>query len=239
MTTYTYDNVGNLASYPVSERRHARVHLQPAESSDEPHCREHGASVTLASYAYTLGPTGNRTSVTELGGRKVDYTYDALYRLTTETITGAPAAARRPTPTIQSATVWRGPRRRLGLTMYTYDANDRLTTDTYDDNGNTIASGGSVIHLRLRESPDAVRTAVRHASSTTATAIASPKTVGGVTTRYLVDDRNLTGYAQVLEELSGAEPFNESIPTASTASARARRQAPASMGTTGTGTSGS
>ena len=27
------------------------------------------------------------------------------------------------------------------------------------------------------------------------------KTVGGVTTRYLVDDRNLTGYAQVLEEV--------------------------------------
>jgi RHS repeat-associated protein len=29
------------------------------------------------------------------------------------------------------------------------------------------------------------------------------KTAGGVTTQYLVDDRNLTGYAQVLEELSG------------------------------------
>src|ERR1019366_9190901 len=29
------------------------------------------------------------------------------------------------------------------------------------------------------------------------------KTVGGATTRYLVDDRNLTGYAQVLEEIVG------------------------------------
>ena len=29
------------------------------------------------------------------------------------------------------------------------------------------------------------------------------KTVGGVTTRYLVDDRNPTGYAQVLEEVAG------------------------------------
>src|SRR5205807_182275 len=28
------------------------------------------------------------------------------------------------------------------------------------------------------------------------------KTAGGVTTEYLVDDRNLTGYAQVLEEIS-------------------------------------
>ena len=29
------------------------------------------------------------------------------------------------------------------------------------------------------------------------------KTVSGVTTRYLVDDLNPTGYAQVVEELSG------------------------------------
>jgi RHS repeat-associated protein len=29
------------------------------------------------------------------------------------------------------------------------------------------------------------------------------KTVGGATTYYLVDDRNLTGYAQVLEEIAG------------------------------------
>jgi YD repeat-containing protein len=29
------------------------------------------------------------------------------------------------------------------------------------------------------------------------------KTAGGVTTRYLVDDRNPTGYAQVLEEIVG------------------------------------
>jgi len=35
---------------------------------------------TLASYTYTLGPSGNRTTVTELGGRTVNYTYDDLYR---------------------------------------------------------------------------------------------------------------------------------------------------------------
>lgn len=30
------------------------------------------------------------------------------------------------------------------------------------------------------------------------------KTTGGITTKYLVDDGNLTGYAQVLEETVGA-----------------------------------
>src|SRR3977135_1557852 len=38
-------------------------------------------------------------------------------------------------------------------------------------------------------------------TSTTATAIVSPKTVGGVTTNYLVDTNNPTGYAQVVDEL--------------------------------------
>src|SRR3712207_8907421 len=48
---------------------------------------------TLASYAYQLGPAGNRTSVTELGGRQVNYTYDNLYRLKSETIAGSTNAA--------------------------------------------------------------------------------------------------------------------------------------------------
>ena len=43
----------------------------------------------IASYAYTLGSTGNRTRVVELGGRQVDYGYDALYRLIQEAITSA------------------------------------------------------------------------------------------------------------------------------------------------------
>jgi YD repeat-containing protein len=44
----------------------------------------------LASYSYTLGPTGNRTAVTELGGRTINYTYDDLYRLTNEAIANDP-----------------------------------------------------------------------------------------------------------------------------------------------------
>ncbi len=41
----------------------------------------HTAS-TVASFTYTLGSAGNRLSVTENSGRRADFTYDALYRLT-------------------------------------------------------------------------------------------------------------------------------------------------------------
>lgn len=40
----------------------------------------------IVQYIYTLGVAGERKSVTELN-RSVEYTYDSLYRLTSETIT--------------------------------------------------------------------------------------------------------------------------------------------------------
>ena len=42
------------------------------------------------SYAYTLDAAGHRTQVTELSGRTVNYGYDNLYRLTSETIASDP-----------------------------------------------------------------------------------------------------------------------------------------------------
>lgn len=42
----------------------------------------------MAQYGYTLGAAGERTKVKELD-RTVEYTYDALYRLTGEKITAA------------------------------------------------------------------------------------------------------------------------------------------------------
>jgi hypothetical protein len=49
------------------------------------------------------------------------------------------------------------------------------------------------------------------------------KTVGGVTTQYLVDDLNPTGYAQVVEESSAARSRGNT-PTACSASAKPDRQ---------------
>src|SRR5438045_9588633 len=44
----------------------------------------------VASYGYTLDVAGHRTQVTELSGRTVNYGYDSIYRLTSETIAGDP-----------------------------------------------------------------------------------------------------------------------------------------------------
>jgi RHS repeat-associated protein len=159
------------------------------------------SSTTLASYGYALGPAGNRTSVAEFGGRRVDYTYDSLYRLTVETISGAiggtttysydPVGNRvgRSSPT-------------FGATLSSLDANDRLSTDSYDNDGNTIGTGVNAFSYDFEnhltgENNGAVSIVYDGDGNRVA------KTVGDVTTQYLVDDRNLTGYAQVLEELSG------------------------------------
>ena len=48
-----------------------------------------GPSGVISSQRYTLTPTGHRASVVEHDGSRVDYTYDALDRLTREAITDA------------------------------------------------------------------------------------------------------------------------------------------------------
>jgi RHS repeat-associated protein len=72
-------------------------------------------------------------------------------------------------------------------------------------NGNTLATGGRSF------SYDAESHLIGMSVSGTAVSIAYDafgnrvaKTVNGVTTRYLVDDLNPTGYAQVLDELTGS-----------------------------------
>ena len=98
----------------------------------------------IASYSYTLGPAGNRLSVQELSGRTVQYGYDDLYRLTSETIAGS--ATQNGTVSYQYDAV--GNRKQLNSTLpavptglLNYDANDRIATQVYDNNGNTVNNG--------------------------------------------------------------------------------------------------
>jgi RHS repeat-associated protein len=86
---------------------------------------------------------------------------------------------------------------------FTYDADDRLNTETYDANGNTLTSGGKTFAYdfenRLKSMTEGAVT-VTLAYDADGNRVA--KTVNGVTTRYLVDDLNPTGYAQVVEEVT-------------------------------------
>ena len=205
VTTYNYDTVGNLKSYLYPNGVTTTYNYNSLNRLSSMNAATPGS--TLANYAYTLGAAGNRTAVTELGGRTVNYTYDDLYRLTNETIAndthgingtvnyGYDPVGNRLNRTSSVA----------GVTTQnsSYDANDRLTSDTYDANGNTkVSTGGSYDY-------DFENRLITHTSSITSGFVYDgdgnrvSKTVGGVTTNYLIDTNNHTGYAQVVEELQG------------------------------------
>lgn len=201
-TSYNYDNVGNLTgtTYPNGVgTTYAYDTLNRLTSETV------GNGGIIASYLYTLGATGNRTNVAELGGRTVTYSYDATFKLTGETISGDPAnngtigytydpAGNRTNRSSTSAGV--------PSATYTYDVNDRLTSDTYDANGNTTASGANTytydFNNQLHGVTPAGATYVYDGDGRRV-----KKTNGLGTTSYLIDDRNPTGLPQVLEEISG------------------------------------
>jgi RHS repeat-associated protein len=201
-TTYSHDPVGNILGLTLPNG------VQTAyayDVVDRPTGVTHTRGATLASYAQTLDPTGRRLSVTEHNGRSVGYTYDALYRLTGETVAGDPAAAANGAVSYTYDAVANRLSRVSTLpavysTTSAYDANDRLTTEAYDANGNTRAAPGFTYTYDFEDRIRSVNGgAIRIVYDGDGNRVA--KTVGGVTTRYLVDDLSPTGYSQVVEEL--------------------------------------
>jgi RHS repeat-associated protein len=82
-----------------------------------------------------------------------------------------------------------------------YDNNDRLTTDQYDNNGNTTVNGS------IGNTYDFENHLVQHGAVTIAydgDGNRVTETAGGITTQYLIDTLNPTGYAQVVEELQNS-----------------------------------
>jgi len=212
-TTYSYDPASNLATvtYPNG--------LQSSFTYDTLN-RVTGLSNAAASYTYTLdGTVGNRKGVTERLASKpnpriVAWNYDDIYRLTNEDITADPNSK---TGSVTYGLDPVGNRLSLGLSQgsnlpgispilpgsVSYDPDDRLSTETYDANGNTLTTAGKTFAYDF-----ANRLKSMTAASVTVTIQYDAdgnrvsKTVNGVTTRYLVDDLNPTGYAQVVEEVT-------------------------------------
>lgn len=202
VTTYSYDTVGNLQSYlypngVTTSYSYNTLNRLTSMNASAP-------VSTLASYTYTLGAAGNRTAVTELSGRTVNYTYDDLYRLTSESIANDPhgingsvgysydpvgnrlnrSSSVAPVPSQTS----------------TYDANDRLTSDSYDNNGNTTAANSNSYAYDFENHLTSLNGGnVTYVYDGDGNRVA--KTVSGVTTNYLVDNNNTTSYAQVVDEL--------------------------------------
>jgi RHS repeat-associated protein len=200
-TTYTYDAASNLGTvaYPNG--------VQSTFSYDTLNRLTDVNSSQAGNYHYDLYPAGNRKDASEASGRSVTWSYDGIYRLTNEAINSDPANKNGsvgynldPVGNRQSAS---SSLTGVNSGSFGYDADDRLTTETYDANGNVTSAGGGMTFYFDSEN---------HLVSMNSGAVTLlydgdgnrvAKTVNGVTTRYLVDDLNPTGYPQVVEELSG------------------------------------
>lgn len=60
--------------------------------SYDPLNRISGLATQQSGYTYQRGPTGNLTHASELNGRGVTWSFDDIYRLTNEAITGDPGS---------------------------------------------------------------------------------------------------------------------------------------------------
>jgi RHS repeat-associated protein len=176
-----------------------------------------GESDVISNYLYDLGRAGNRKKVTENTGRTVDYGYDSLYRILSETIheIGAPSPR-------QISYAYDSVGNRLTktdgaeATTYTYNDNDELETETigpsvtnysYDSNGNTSGKTGPdgattyTWDQENRMTGSSLSGGQNVAYQYDDEGIRVSSSVNGAVTKFLVDKNQ--PYAQVLEEYSG------------------------------------
>jgi RHS repeat-associated protein len=204
-TSYTYYPVGTVKNYTYSANGMQTAYTYDMQNRLVSIGSTKGSS-GLSSFTYSPFPALTQT-VSELSGRGVSYGYDNDYHLQSETITADPAGNNGVENYTYDSV---GNRKTLTSTIpslpgsisYSYDANDRLSTDTYDNNGNTIASAG-VTNTYDFENRMLTHGAVSMVYDGDGNRVSEMS--GGVATQYLVDTLNPTGYSQVLDELvSGA-----------------------------------
>jgi RHS repeat-associated protein len=199
-TSYSYDSANNLGTvkYPNGIETQFTYDLLNRVAT---------ASNQVSSYTYGRGPTGNLTSALELNGRTVNWTYDGIYRLTNESIAGAPSgdngAASYTLDPVGNRDSVASSLGEVSSGSWGYNSNDEVSSETYDANGNVLSTGGKAFTYDSEN----------HLMSMTSTGKSVGvlydgdgnrvgKTVNGVATYYLVDDLNPTGYPQVVEELA-------------------------------------
>ena len=175
-----------------------------------------GSVLTVQSYAYTLDAEGKRTGIVESDGTERTYGYDALDRLTSESVTGALAYAKTFAydavgNRLSQATTGAG----AGTVPYTYDTRDRMLTSdgssyTYDTNGNELTKSAEATYTFDLENR-IVGVAMVGAGSVSYTydadgnRVKTVTTTSGqptVTTSYLVDTGG--GLSQVVAETDGS-----------------------------------
>ena len=196
-TTYGYDTANNVGTvrYPNG--------VQSTFGYDALN-RVTGLSASTGNYTYQRGAVGNLTSASESSGRSITWSYDGINRLTSETITGGSvngsvSYSLDPVGNRSSAS---SSLTGVSSGSWNFNADDELTSESYDANGNVIASGGNTFSYNSQNqlvSMNGGTVTIVYDGDGNRVA----KSANGVVTRYLVDDLNPTGYAQVVEELSG------------------------------------
>jgi RHS repeat-associated protein len=213
-TTYTYDNASNVVTvaYPngvTSTSTYDELNRLTELSTS-------ASGTQIANYSYTLGLTGNRTNATEQSGRTLQWSYNGIYQLTNESITGDPANndgnngyASYTLDPVGNRTGATSTFSGFSPGFGSYNPNDQISTETYDSNGNVIgtANGNSYVYDSENRMIQMVKgtTTITMKYDAFGNRVSKAVTTAGVTTttQYLVDDLNPTGYAQVLDELTG------------------------------------
>ena len=197
-TTYAYDPANNVVTVTAPNG------LQTTFTYD-PQNRLTSLTTPVSSYTYTLGSTGNRTGAVEGNGRTLTWNYDGIYRLTNESVSNDPANNNGSVgydldPVGNRTSVNSTLPGVASVSITGFNADDWMSPETYDSNGNTLTTGGksfsydSENHL-MSMNGGAVKLIYDGDGNRVA------KIANGVTTQYLVDDLNPTGYAQVVEEV--------------------------------------
>jgi RHS repeat-associated protein len=168
--------------------------------------RVSGLSSQVGGYTYQRGPTGNLTGATESTGRTESWSYDGIYRLTNETISLAPSGkngsvgygldpvGNRTSDTSSLSGISSG--------SFSFNADDELASESYDQNGNVLATGGKTFAYDSQNELISMGSTASLLYDGFGNRVS--KTANGVTTKYLVeDDKNPTGLPQVFDELTG------------------------------------
>ena len=197
ITQYSYDNASNLGSvqYPngiATQFTYDTLNRVMSASSGS-------TSGQVSNYTYKRNATGDLKQVVELGGRTVNWTYDGIYRLTNESVTSDPS---NNDGSVSYSLDPVGNRSQetssiTGLTSgsWGYNSDDEVSTETYDANGNVLTTGSKSFTYDSENhmmSMSATGTSVTMVYDGDGNRVG--KTVNGVTTYYLVDDLNPTGY---------------------------------------------
>jgi YD repeat-containing protein len=138
-TSYTYDSANNLGTvkYPNNIETQFTYDLLNRVSA---------ASNQVSGYTYQRGPAGNLTNVVELGGRTVNWTYDGIYRLTNESVAGAPSgdngAASYTLDPVGNRDSVVSSLGEVSSGSWGCNADDQVSLEIYDANGNVTSTGG-------------------------------------------------------------------------------------------------